>query len=155
MSFRDFIETFQSQALSDKLAPSDQASWNYICREYSKIFHTPLHEVFKLSPEFVCLHIFAEQLSNVDIEENLELLQDKLSALLDPEFDIKRERAYREELKQIQEQENLRLAEGRAVHPSLDKKTKKEPPKEELPSDLPKQGGLSAALIKQLQDKEG
>lgn len=158
MSFRDFIESTQSIALAQKLSPDDESNWNYICREYSKIFHTPLHEVIKLPPEFVCINIFAEQFSKMDIEENLENLQDVLSGLLDPEFDIKRERAFREELKNIQDAENKRLAEGRAVHPSLEKKIKKEKIlekiEEKLPQDLPTSGGLNLDIIKRLQNEE-
>lgn len=160
MSFRDLIETSQSIALADKLAPSDEANWHYFCREYSKTFFTPLHEVLKFDPEFVITQMYAELFSKLDPEEQGEEIQDIISSLSDPEFDVKRERAYRDELKRMVEEENERLERGEGVHPSLDKGKAfgaQPEPSNEVLKELPKSGGINMNLIRQLQneDKEG
>jgi len=160
MSFRELIETCQSIALADRLIPSDEANWHYFCREYSKTFHTPLHEVLKMQPEFICTTMFSESFAKLDLEEQMDDITDIIGSLSDPEYDIKRERAYREEMRKIVEEENLRLESGEAVHPSLEKdKAIIAPPNEsnEEFKEPPKSGGINMNLIRQLQnqDKEG
>lgn len=159
MSFRDLIDTCQSTALSGKLLPDDVANWHYFCREYSKTFHTPLHITLNLDPEFVITQIYSEMFMKKDLEENLDDFHDIISGLQDPDYDIKKERALREETKRMVEEENRRLEAGEAIHPALEpknkpKKTHKELPKEKFPEDLPKSGGLNMGLIRQLQNNE-
>ena len=74
---------------------------------------------------------------------------------MDKDYDIKRERAIREELRQIEEREKLRLERGEAVHPSLEK-DKRVIAKEE-PKPLPRSGGINMDLVNKLNnsDKEG
>lgn len=162
MFFREFIETCQSIAICNKLYPSDEANWHYICREYSKTFHTPLHEVLKLNPEFTCTQLFSEQFNRLDLEEqeDLETVSDIINSLKDPEYDIKKEKALRDELKRYQEEEKLRLEEGRSIHHTLDAKGNKLPNSQIVKNkteskqitELPKEGGINMDLIRQLQN---
>jgi hypothetical protein len=160
MSFRDLIESSQAIALAEKLHPDDVANWHYFCREYSKTFFTPLHEVLKFDPQFVITQMYAEIFSKLDPEEQFEEIGDIINSLSDPEFDIKRERAYREEMRRIVEEENERLERGESVHPSLDKGkalAAQPEPSNEILKDLPKSGGLNMDVIRRLQnqDREG
>ena len=159
MSFVDLLQAAQAQALADKLSPSEISVYEHYCREYSKNFNEPLSKVLTMDPEFVIRMVYAEQLSDWDKIERLSDLQDLTMSLLDPDYDAKKEKALREENQRIVEEERQRLAEGRAVHESLEKKKPKNASEDEevLDPKLPQQGGLSANLIRQLQhsDNEG
>ena len=157
MSFRDLIDTAQSIAISEKLVPDETAVWERYCREFSTRFSTPLMEVRSMDPLFVLCQVNCDNLSDFDVEERLDDLKDLLGSLSDKDYDIKKERLFREEMRKIEEEEALRLEEGRAVHPSLEKDKRviaKDQPK---PKEMPKQGGINMGLINQLnnQDKEG
>ena len=148
MSFVNVLQAAQAQSLSDKLNPTEISVYEFYCREYSKTFHEPLSLVFTLNPEDVARQVYAEQLADWDKEERLPEIQDLVMALSDPEYDTKKERALREEMRKIVEDEEQRLLEGRAVHESLEKK------KTLVDQNLPAQGGLSSNLIRQMQHSE-
>lgn len=157
MSFRALIDTAQCIALADKLHPSEVAVWERYCREFSQRFATPLLEVQAMDPLFVLQQIMADNLSEFDPEERLEDVLDLLGSLEDPEYDAKRERIIREQLRKMEDEERERLKSGRAVHPSLEKDKRvivKDDPKIK---ELPKSGGLNMQAINRLnnQDSEG
>ncbi len=104
---------------------------------------------------FVANQVAADNLSSLDIDERLPEIFEMIYSLQDPSYDAKKEAAIREEMRQIEEREEQRLREGRAIHPSLEK-DKRVIDKEEL-RPLPKQGGINFGLINQLnnKDKEG
>jgi hypothetical protein len=156
MSFRDLLDTASAQALADHLNPSEISVWEKYCREYSTRFHTPLLAVMDLDPLFVTRMVNSDNLTDFNAEERLEDLHDIVGQLKDPEWDSKKEKAIREELRQIEERERQRVERGEAIHPSLEKDkrviTKDQPSKE-----LPRSGGLNMSAINRLnnQDREG
>lgn len=156
MSFRTLIETAQSLAIADKLAPTEIAIWERYCREFSTRFSTPLLEVQKMDPLFVMTQVSGDNLSDFNPEENMQSLWEMLGSLSDPNYDINKERAIQDEMRQIQEREEKRLKEGRPIHESLGR-NKKVITKDQLPKELPKSGGLNMDAIRRLnnQDKEG
>jgi hypothetical protein len=158
MSFRDLVDTASASALADHLYPTETSVWNRYCREYSTRFHTPLTEVFALDPYLVLYQVNADNLSDFNAEERVDELRDILGSISDPNYDAKKEQAIREEMRQIEEREKLRLERGEAVHSSLEK-DKRVFVKEELSNSkpLPKSGGLNLGLINKLnnQDTEG
>ena len=157
MSFRDILEAGQALALADKLHPTEEAIWAHYCREFSTRFHTPLLEVRNYNPLFVIQEVNGDNLSDFNPEEQIESLMEMIGTLSDREYDIKKERAIREEMRQIEEREKLRIERGEAIHSSLEKDkriiAKEQPP---VPKELPKSGGVNMALINQLNssDKE-
>lgn len=157
MPFRDLLETAQSLALADKLQPNEVAVWEYYCREFSTKFSTPLLEVRNLDPLFVIKEVSSLNLSELNVEEHLIEVQEMIASLLDPEYDVHKERAIREELRQVQEREEERLREGKAIHPSLEKDKRVITKEDTLPKNLPKSGSLNMNLINQLNNsnKEG
>ena len=148
MSFRDIVDFCQLSALSAKLQPDEVDYWHYYCREYSKRFHEPLSKVKEMNPELVLSEVFADQLSDWDVEERFEDILDLVGSLSDPEYDMKKERAFREETRKMVEEDRQRIKEGRAVHSSLEKD--KRVIVKEAPRELPKSGGLNMGLINQL-----
>lgn len=153
MSITNIIETTKSIAISNKLNSTEISIYNYICREYSKTFHTPLKEVFKLDPEFVCLHFYEERMSELDKNENIEDLIDLINSLKDPNYDIEKERKMREELFKIEKEEEERVRQHRPVHESLESQ-KTHQIDNFSASNKPKSGGINMDLISQLE-KEG
>jgi hypothetical protein len=156
MSFRTLIDTAQCLALADKLHPTEEAVWERYCREFSTRFSTPLMEVRSMDPLFVLTQVNGDNLSDFNPEENMESLMEMIGSLSDPEYDLKKERAIREENRQIEERERLRLERGEAIHPSMEK-DKRVITKEQPPKELPKSGGLNMSAINRLnnQDREG
>lgn len=156
MSFRDLLESAQSISLAARLAPDESAIWHKYCRTYSKQFSEPLSQVLLMDPLTVLTAIFSDHLDDWNTEERLEEIFELLGSLSDPEYDLKKERAIKEENRQIEERERLRLERGEAIHSSMEKDkrviTKDQPPKE-----LPKSGGLNMNAINRLnnQDREG
>jgi len=153
MSFRELLETSQSIAISNRLLPDEQAIWNKYCREFSKRFNTSLTEVHKLSPEFVLTELFSDYLADWDVEDKLEDIFDMIGSLKDPGYDAAKEKAIRDELKKLEEDERLRLEENRPVHDSLVVKKFGDKPKEEK-VELPKSGGINSELIRRLQNDD-
>lgn len=157
MSFRDLLDTASSLALSDLLSPTEISTWEKYCREYSSRFHTELLSVMDLDPLFVIQQVSADNLSGLDIEERLPEIFEMIYSLQDENYDSKKEAAIREEMRQIEEKEKLRLERGEAIHSSL-AKDKRVIVKDELPKkELPKSGGINMGLINKLnnQDREG
>jgi hypothetical protein len=153
MFFRELLETAQSVALAGRLNPTEVVVYEKVCREYSKTFHTELMKVYELPFEFVVTQIYADRLDNWSEEEQRDDFLDLYGSLADPDYDANKERAHREEMRKILEEEQLRLQEGRAIHPSLENKKAKEE-KKLPPKEIPKSGGINMDLIKQLQNRE-
>jgi hypothetical protein len=153
MSFKDLIETSQAIALSDRLHPTELSVWRRYCRIYSKKFSEPLSQVLTLDPEMVITEIFADQFDELklDEQEHLDHILDIIGSLENPNYDLEKERAERESLRKLEEEEELRVKEGRAIHQSLEK-DKLKFSKEE--SKLPTSGGLNMKYINQLQNEE-
>jgi len=156
MSFRELLETAQSIALSEKLHPTEVSIWYKYCREFSTRFHTSLIEVLTLDPEFVVHQVTSDQLSTWNTEERIDDVLDLIGNLSNPNYDQEKEKALREEMRQIVEEEKRRVEMGEAIHSSLDtsKKFGDKPKEDTGEKELPKSGGINMSLIKQLQNEE-
>lgn len=55
-------------------------------REYAETFHTPLHDVVKLDPEFVLRHIYENKYSHSEVNGELEDFLEKLYQFKDPSY---------------------------------------------------------------------
>jgi hypothetical protein len=154
--FKDLIETAQILALQDRLIATEASIWHKSCREYSKRFHEPLSQVLNLDPLHVLTELYADQLSEWNLEEQIEDLKDLIGSIEDPNYDIEKERADRESLKKLEEEEAERILENRPIHESVEKekyKFNKEDAKT-MPKALPKSGGINFNAIRHLQSEE-
>ena len=97
-------------ALANVSDPTTEYFYRYVCRWYSKTFHTPLHVVLtELSPSDVLIAYFEEGYETMD--EDDRFLQ--MMKTVDPDFDDKEEESIQEFINMIEEeQENKRLAKA-------------------------------------------
>ena len=63
-------------ALSNVISPDDDYLYRKYCRQYSKLFSTPLHIVYELQPDLMLKTVYEYQLEQME-EEDLDLLADK------------------------------------------------------------------------------
>jgi hypothetical protein len=156
MDFNELLQYCQAEAITSKLLPNPESMWRRICMEYSQKFHTPLHQVLELDPELVVLAYYEDQIRTWDVEEQLDNILDIIYSIEDPNYDIEKERQFREQIKRMEDEEKLRLERGDAIHPALAKegiKPKKPKPIQENtpeepkpPDNLPVSGGIQFDL---------
>lgn len=121
MTLDELLDCAYAEALSNKLAPSPEASWRNICRRYSKAFSTPLHVVYSLPHEDVALAVFESNLEDLDPDEHLEKLLDLIYELGDPSYAKQKEEELAEFIADAAQQEKERLKANKPIHPSLAK----------------------------------
>jgi hypothetical protein len=160
VDFQELIAACRAIALASKLSPSAESDWRYFCRQYSEKFSTPLHEVVLMDPEWIVLNVFERQTDDLDTEDSIELILEKIYQLEDPNYDAKVKKSEEEFDRRAEEEEEERLRLGKSVHPSLkgtpfETRTKKEVPKtpEEAKPELPTEGYVNLDYLAK-QDKE-
>ena len=140
----EVIEMASVEAIAHKLHPTAASTWRNFCRYYSKIFHTPYHEALKMSPEFVISAVLEERLDEVIVLDKMEELMDRIYVAEDPNYESHKEKDLQSWIKDVEEEESLRLKEGKPVNT---KKMKYPPKKEEAPKELPKEGFVNLAYL--------
>lgn len=148
VTFADLIETFKASAICTALVPTEDSLYRNFCRRYSIAFHTPLHLVQKLEPEFVILNVFEHEMDSMNVDENLEDLLEMIYQIEDPSYDSKAEEDLSEFAALAQIEEDERIKHGRKIGYKMP--IEKPHPKEELP-EPPAQGSVNLAY---LQDNE-
>lgn len=150
----EVIECCQVEAIANKLDPSPTSRLRRLCRDYSKKFHTPYHEVLQLDIEFVILAIYEEQLDDLDSLENLELLMDRVYSIEDPNYEKHKEYDIQQFIKDAEEEEQERLRTGKPVFQKKKKQVAKQPVESpKLGKELPKSGGINLSYLER-QDQE-
>jgi hypothetical protein len=148
----EIIECCQVEAIANKLDPTNAVRWQRFCRDYSKVFNTPYHQVLQMDPEFVILAVYEEQLDNVDVEEKMEELMDRVLSIEDPDYEKTKEQDILEFMRMSEEEEEERIKAGKPV---FQKKKKSIPKKEEkLPENLPTSGGINLSYLEKLDREE-
>jgi len=71
------IKEIYEIAMANVIAPDDDYMYRKVCRQYSTLFHTPLHIVFALPPDEVLKYVYEYQLEQLD-EEDLDVAADKI-----------------------------------------------------------------------------
>ncbi len=103
------LKELKEIALANVSDPTTEYFYRYMCRWYSKTFHTPLHVVFTLPPQEIALAYFEEGYEAMDEEDRFE---DMMKAI-DPDFDNKEEESIQDFIEMIEEEEqNKRLAKA-------------------------------------------
>jgi hypothetical protein len=86
MDFYDLLQLSELRAIHSALQPTLDSVWRIRCRTYSERFHTPLHEVVRLDPEFVLQHLNESKYQPSEIEEEMEEILDVLMKIKDPTY---------------------------------------------------------------------
>ena len=129
--FKDLLDYCKIKSILDKLEPNEVSVWESMCRSYSIRFHTPLHKVMELSPEFVMNQEFSSQMEDFDLEKDVEELLELIKSIEDPDYELEKNKEFDEFIADAEEEERERIKLGKPVHKSI----KNEPslkPKEEL-----------------------
>lgn len=149
MNIYDLVDLAEATALDSKLNPTEESTWRSIERLYSKMFSTPLHLVSTLDPLEVIIALEENKFDSLNIQddEDLNKILDRLYSLQDPEYDANREKEEEEYNKQAVKEEEQRLAKIAAKNA---KKTE-----QANPAVDPKKGGINLAYLAQNQENEG
>lgn len=130
MIFNELLQYCKAKAIADSLLPTEDSLWRSACRYYSKRFNTPLSEVMKLDPEHILLTNFEDQLSEIDIEENIDSVLEQIYRMENPNYEKEEEDDVQEFIKKVESMEAKKVNDKK----ELKEKTllKKEESKEEF-----------------------
>lgn len=147
VSFKDLFDLCQVEAIASKLAPDELSIYRYYCRQYSKLFHTPLHVVQTMDPILVITEVIEDRLDPKDEFENVEQWLDVVYAAEDPAYESQRKQEEESYLAEAEEEEAERVRIGKPIHPSLKGETTLVPEK----PTIPKSGGINMAAMRHLE----
>jgi hypothetical protein len=137
--YYSLLEFEQLKAIQCALEPSLESAFRIKCRQYSDRFKTPLHLVMDLNPAFVLQHLYEDQYSVQEVEEDLQNVLELLYKVRDPNY----------EPMDQQEIEGLVDAVLNKELARYDKKNKKAPTQQTIREDIkkveqkPKSGGMN------------
>lgn len=138
IDFKELLEYCQAEAICSRMIQTETSVWRKICREYSKLFHTPLQDVMRMDPEHVILNVYEEQASDMDIEDfnKLEHIMDTLRTIEDPNYESSRRDEQDEFDRKAEQEEEERIKAGRPVYVPKKKTLPKKPdePAKKLPT---------------------
>jgi hypothetical protein len=143
------INTTKALAIANALLPTQESVYRNFCRRYSVAFHTPLSEVFELSPEHVILNVFEHEMDDLDLDEHTEDLLHMIYQIEDPEYDDKVAQDVEDFIMLAEEEEKKRLAQGRRIGQKVQAKPKIDP----IPPEMPTSGGLNLAYLEKLDNE--
>lgn len=104
------LKELKEIALANVSDPTTEYFYRYVCRWYSKTFHTPLHVVFTdIPPSDILLAYFEEGYETMDEDDRfLEMMK-----TINPDFDSQEEESIQDFVNLIEEEEeNKRLAKA-------------------------------------------
>lgn len=153
IEFKDLADYCQALALANKLHPTDEAIYRSFCRQYSRSFHTPLHQVLDLDPIVVMTAIYEDQLEEISLDDNMEQIMDLIYQLEDPEYAQQKRDELKQFIKDSEEEEEERIEMGKPIHRaladenevSLKKDTSEVPPTPN--KKLPQGGGINLSYL--------
>lgn len=120
MSLRDLQESCLAKAIMDKLDPDELSDYKFICRQYSKAFHTPLHVVENdLDPADVISAYYSDVYDGIDLDEKGEEVLDTIYELQDPNYAKEKREELKEFMRQAEAEERARIKAGKPIHPSM------------------------------------
>jgi primosomal protein N' len=85
----DSTDDIKKIAIANVVSPTTEYFYRYVCRWFSKTFHTPLQDVYEAPFDQVLLAYFEESYESMS-EEDLEL---EVQRALNPDFDEEEEEA--------------------------------------------------------------
>jgi hypothetical protein len=151
--FDDVVDYCRAEAIASKLFPTLESSWRAFCRQYSKTFHTPLHDVMDLDPEFVMLAVFEEGYSskNMANRDDAAYIIEEFRRMEDPNYDATQAQEFEDFAEGIEEWEDFR----QSVKSPIPKKGQQvEASKPEEPKETPKQGFIDLSYLEDSDDEK-
>ncbi len=105
------IKLLKEIALANVSDPDSAYFYRYVCRWYSKTFHTPLHLTYGLPSQDIFMAYFEEGYEAMDDDDrNLEMMK-----TVDPDFDEKEEEAIDDFINLIEAEEENKRAKAASV----------------------------------------
>ena len=91
--FTELVHSALSDAIHGKLVGTEEDFYRRVCRFYSKNFHTPLEEVFRLAPQTVLTAYYEEFVDkyDLDVESDVKDLLERVYTLIDPNYEQAKE----------------------------------------------------------------
>jgi hypothetical protein len=158
------IHYARATAIADALAPDEEANWRTICRGYSKNFHTPLHLVLAMDPEYVARAYFEDQMDDMDTDKEIDNLLDIIYTIEDPSYESEKREDLKDFMRETEKQELERLKAKKPIHPGLkaeDEVSTKNTPEKITPEvplherpDRPTSGGINLAYLSDNDSEE-
>lgn len=105
MIFNELLQYCKAKAIADSLLPTEDSIWRSACRYYSKRFNTPLSQVIRMDPEHILLTNFEDQLSEIDIEENIDSILEQIYRMENPNYEKEEEDDVQEFIKKVENME--------------------------------------------------
>lgn len=155
VSISDIVDLCQAEAVANRLDSNSAYRWRRFCREYSKAFSTPYHQVLEMDPEFVILATYELELDDVNPLDKIHDLMDRIYSIEDPNYEASKERELQDFIKQAEEEEDDRVNANAPVYVPKKKNKKVSVPDkpQEVLKELPKEGYVNLAYLSK-QDSE-
>lgn len=101
------IKKYKEIALANIINPNNEYYYRFVCRWFSKTFHTPLNQVYNMPIEEIFITYFEETYEKINNTENgeSEIFTEMMMAI-DPEFDSKEEESIQEFIEMIEKEES-------------------------------------------------
>lgn len=125
--FSELLEYCKATAIKNTLLPSDETLYKSICRAYSKTFHVPLPQVFKMDVEEVIQTIMDDKYESMDVIENIEVLLDQIYTLEDPSYKKQQTDDFEAFASAADEREQKRINKNNGIEKSLVESKNNEP----------------------------
>ena len=119
ISLQEMLDACQAEAISNRLIPTYASTWRTICRVYAAISNTPLHLVDSLDPEFVLMHYFEHELEKADLDEQFEVIMDRLYLIEDPNYENEKKQELEDFIVAAEEEERQRLIAKKPIHKAM------------------------------------
>lgn len=160
IKLQDMLDACQAEAISNRLIPTQESTWRMICRAYCAISNTPLHLIDKLDPEFVLMHYFESELEKADLDEQFEVIMDRLYLIADPNYENEKKQELEDFIVAAEEEERQRLISKRPIHKAMSDKNpifadEEEPEEVSIPKPKLKESGFLDLSYLEAGDSEG
>ena len=87
INFYSLFELCELRAINAALDPTPESVWRIRCRQYSQMYHTPLHVVMnELDPTMVLQALYEDKYHPSVVEQECEDLLEKLYLIKDPTY---------------------------------------------------------------------
>lgn len=149
---QDLIDVCRIESISTKIQPTMASLYRGFCREYSKVFHTPLHLVFNLDPELVLTNLFEDKIADSPLDKNVDMWLKTIKLVEDPNYEEVMEKDLDNFVERALEEEKERLKSGTSVVAAHAKKTLLKKVKEEVVEKGPQGGSVD---FSGMGDEEG
>lgn len=156
MDFKELLEYSQAEAISSFLSADEVSVWRSICRSYSKKFSTPLHLCLDgtIPPEDILLAEYEDQLEKFKIEEDLEVLLDKIYMLIDPEYEREKKVELEDFIKKAEREEEERIKKGKPIHRAMKDEPTLKTMEDEVKTQKPTHGYIDLSYLEKEENSD-